>query len=156
MKKLLFILLTFPIFTACNNSSDCTNGVQDGNETGIDCGGNCPVCQPSNPTTSGILGDWYWYRMDIVSYDNGGNETGTNSTNYPPQNVHTFKADGFIYAYGSNIKLGEHNGSDEINYYNQSGMTFYVTTSTSSDMVAKQFPNGCNNCGAIEYYYQRP
>ena len=26
------------------NPTDCTNGIQDGNETGIDCGGNCPPC----------------------------------------------------------------------------------------------------------------
>jgi len=31
------------------NSTDCTNGVQDGNETGIDCGGDCPNCL-SSPT----------------------------------------------------------------------------------------------------------
>lgn len=26
------------------NPTDCTNGVQDGNETGVDCGGDCPNC----------------------------------------------------------------------------------------------------------------
>lgn len=31
--------------------STCNNGVQDGNETGIDCGGSCPACLPS-PTVA--------------------------------------------------------------------------------------------------------
>ncbi len=31
--------------------STCNNGVQDGNETGIDCGGSCPPCLPS-PTVA--------------------------------------------------------------------------------------------------------
>jgi hypothetical protein len=26
-------------------SSDCTNGIQDGDETGVDCGGNCEPCE---------------------------------------------------------------------------------------------------------------
>tara|TARA_B110000285_G_scaffold32349_1_gene33673 strand:+ start:2409 stop:2999 length:591 start_codon:yes stop_codon:yes gene_type:complete len=34
------------------NSSDCTNGIQDGNETGVDCGGNCPNCLPPLPASS--------------------------------------------------------------------------------------------------------
>lgn len=31
--------------------STCNNGVQDGNETGVDCGGSCPPCLPS-PTVA--------------------------------------------------------------------------------------------------------
>ena len=30
-----------------NIPSTCSNGVRDGNETGVDCGGSCPVCSPT-------------------------------------------------------------------------------------------------------------
>lgn len=32
---------------------DCTNGVQDGNETGVDCGGDCAPCLTNNNNNSG-------------------------------------------------------------------------------------------------------
>ncbi len=54
---LSFILLTASILVACRKeelrtlpsdykayTSDCTNGLQDGDETGIDCGGSCTPC----------------------------------------------------------------------------------------------------------------
>ena len=40
------IALTFILFLmlfSCKHS-DCTNGIKDGDETGIDCGGDCPNC----------------------------------------------------------------------------------------------------------------
>ncbi len=46
--SILLLFLTVILFNACNNNSDCTNGIQDGNETGVDCGGNCPSCSSSS------------------------------------------------------------------------------------------------------------
>jgi uncharacterized protein (TIGR02145 family) len=46
MKKLFFIASVGLLFSC--NTPDCTNGEQDGNETGIDCGGDCPPCQNNN------------------------------------------------------------------------------------------------------------
>lgn len=38
---------------------DCTNGIQDGMETGVDCGGaDCPGCGPGGITVAGLL-QWY-------------------------------------------------------------------------------------------------
>ena len=34
----------------------CTDGVLNGDETGIDCGGNCPPCQPTPPTGDSACG----------------------------------------------------------------------------------------------------
>lgn len=54
MKNL--ILLTMVSFMFACNSTDCTNGIQDGNETGIDCGGSeCATCSIDYPT-NGIHG----------------------------------------------------------------------------------------------------
>ena len=41
--RLLFLGILSSLIFSCN-PTNCTNGVQDGNETGIDCGGNCPPC----------------------------------------------------------------------------------------------------------------
>jgi hypothetical protein len=63
MKNL--ILLTVVSFMFACNSTDCTNGVQDGTETGVDCGGDCPVCETCS---DGIL------NQDEVGIDCGGAE----------------------------------------------------------------------------------
>ena len=39
------------VFTAGSTTSTCTDGIQNGNETGVDCGGSCPAC-PVEPTCS--------------------------------------------------------------------------------------------------------
>lgn len=52
MKKTIFKLIlcvaTMGAFVACSNDDDsaasCSDGVQNGNETGIDCGGSCTPC----------------------------------------------------------------------------------------------------------------
>lgn len=54
MKKLLFTLtaLTGLFFTSCNSDDEnpmvavatCTDGIQNGDETGVDCGGTCTPC----------------------------------------------------------------------------------------------------------------
>jgi len=46
MKKLISILFVSAILSACNKSStpSCTDGKQNQNETGVDCGGVCKSC----------------------------------------------------------------------------------------------------------------
>lgn len=50
MKKIIFVLCLGFLFSC--NSSDCANGIQDGNETGVDCGGDCPNC--ATPTADSV------------------------------------------------------------------------------------------------------
>ena len=38
------ILLFFLSLTGCTDDVSCTDGIQNGNETGIDCGGDCDPC----------------------------------------------------------------------------------------------------------------
>jgi len=52
MKKLWKILPILLIILSSCNPVDCTNGIQDGDETGIDCGGSCPNCVTSSNQTS--------------------------------------------------------------------------------------------------------
>jgi len=42
MKNITLLILT-TLFLSCQQQ-DCTDGIQNGNETGVDCGGNCPAC----------------------------------------------------------------------------------------------------------------
>jgi len=49
MKKGLILIfgITLSFFLACEKNGDdptCTDGIQNGNETGIDCGGDCEEC----------------------------------------------------------------------------------------------------------------
>lgn len=67
------VVLTYLLFS-CSQPQNCNNGVQDGSETGIDCGGNCPPCpsnngggnnsNPPNTTLQDIQGLWY-YNMSV-------------------------------------------------------------------------------------------
>ncbi len=62
-KNVAFIAVAWLAFTfACNNNhpSHCGNGIVDGNETGIDCGGDCPPCPTSpNSVNPDFFGSWY-------------------------------------------------------------------------------------------------
>ncbi len=40
--------------TTCTSTSSCTDGVKNGNETGVDCGGSCPACTPTASCTDGV------------------------------------------------------------------------------------------------------
>lgn len=61
MKKLIYILSTlfFLIFQSCSSDEDCNNGIQDGDETGIDCGGPCPNCPETDPTLLMLQKKWF-------------------------------------------------------------------------------------------------
>ncbi|CAN5216427.1 hypothetical protein BH09BAC1_BH09BAC1_20550 [soil metagenome] len=48
--------------TACSTTPSCSNGIKDGNETGIDCGGSCAACTTTVNKT-------YYFKGDV-----GGNE----------------------------------------------------------------------------------
>ncbi|MEL6636741.1 MAG: hypothetical protein AAFW73_22095 [Bacteroidota bacterium] len=66
MKPLILsVLLLFFLFPACNPEDDdtstpetvatCSDGIQNGDETGIDCGGDCPACTVAPPTSGTYL-----------------------------------------------------------------------------------------------------
>lgn len=50
MKKYALLIAALAL-GACSNSSDCANGVKDGDEVDVDCGGDCPPCAVSYPAT---------------------------------------------------------------------------------------------------------
>lgn len=64
MRVILISLLSFILYSC--NSSDCTNGIQDGNETGVDCGGNCPTCTTPTAPQNNISGDWDFGNSRII------------------------------------------------------------------------------------------
>ncbi len=72
LKNLILIMVSITMLSC--NSSDCNNGIQDGNEIGIDCGGNCPACPSFSSTMLALEGDWYWaYTLaydSLYLYDN--------------------------------------------------------------------------------------
>lgn len=67
MMKFMFIaLLGLSLVTAlpsCKKDKDdatCTDGVQNGNETGVDCGGDCAACEV------GVQGKWWSKGADVA------------------------------------------------------------------------------------------
>ena len=53
LRNILLIMVSITMLSC--NSTDCNNGIQDGNETGIDCGGDCINCiTPPNPAPTTI------------------------------------------------------------------------------------------------------
>lgn len=63
--KIMFALCALFVFAACSDDDDqtivaiaptCTDGVMNGDETGVDCGGSCPPCEMAMtpPDFSGI------------------------------------------------------------------------------------------------------
>lgn len=50
MKKLGIAILSVAILFSCETqtSGTCSDGIQNGTETGVDCGGDCEPCQPFN------------------------------------------------------------------------------------------------------------
>jgi hypothetical protein len=68
MKQLTIILTSILIFLVigCKKNPSCSDGVQNGTETGIDCGGNCSPCTTTSATTPTNGTDlvevkYYWY-----------------------------------------------------------------------------------------------
>ena len=55
--RTLIVVILLSLLCACTGS-DCNNGIQDGNETGIDCGGNCAACVATTLETQ-LSGDWH-------------------------------------------------------------------------------------------------
>ena len=53
MKNLLGLLIISTFLFSCGPQQNCSNGVQDGSETGVDCGGNCPPCAGNGGGGSG-------------------------------------------------------------------------------------------------------
>ncbi len=41
----LLVFLTIAMITSCGDDENCSDGIQNGNETGIDCGGECAACE---------------------------------------------------------------------------------------------------------------
>ncbi len=78
MKNLSLFALIISLCACTTNNSDCTNGVKDGNEAGVDCGGDCAPCPISYPDSSThganvlhgtdtltIAGETYSFRANI-------------------------------------------------------------------------------------------
>ena len=77
MKSILGIIAFTLIIAGCQ-SSDCGNGIQDGNETGVDCGGDCASnCNTTGGGTNNYFNDiqglWYFnYSFVENSFVSGG------------------------------------------------------------------------------------
>jgi len=54
MKKIALALLAIGLYGSCNTSDQCSNEKLDGNETEIDCGGDCNPC-PTLATVNATL-----------------------------------------------------------------------------------------------------
>lgn len=80
MKTLLLQLTMVTITMLSCSSPDCTNGIQDGTETGIDCGGDCPPCPTTtttlvSPTEQDLEGIWVFHQTILYSQSSGTYDT---------------------------------------------------------------------------------
>jgi len=89
--SILSLLLLFGFF-ACTPEEDdddgvdvinCTNGVQDGDETGVDCGGQCSPCQVDLVTQNSITGIFKEKDFSIMADED--NYRGTNTSSFTSQ-----------------------------------------------------------------------
>lgn len=61
IKYLLLSLIVVVALTACNNDDDgapvptCTDGIMNGDETGVDCGGSCDPCEMAATCDDGMM-----------------------------------------------------------------------------------------------------
>ena len=84
---------------ACLMNCQCSDGVQNGNETGVDCGGDCAIC----PTCDdGILNG------DEMAIDCGG----TDCPACPPEDCSTFNFNSGVLSYDPNQDFGTHSVQD--------------------------------------------
>lgn len=62
IKRIIYLLVVLVIFLGCTNEEgdevelkfSCNDGIKNGDETGIDCGGSCLPCQTSKIPTTGF------------------------------------------------------------------------------------------------------
>lgn len=64
MKKIILYLTIIPLIMISCQQHDCHNGIQDGGETDIDCGGDCPPCNTGGSVQSYSVQDFegLWYQ----------------------------------------------------------------------------------------------
>ena len=149
-----FILIAcVSVFLSSCNSSDCTNGIQDGNETGVDCGGNCPNCPPPAPAQPSISGEWSFGSTIIIGVEADGTET------YVSNGTWTFNT--FIHQFQSGI-LSVWMESlpatiTQIGVYNSTTITTstpeeYDILSVSANQLVFQRFTGTNPSAGVTYY----
>jgi len=119
-RTLLFIAL----FTSSGYllAQTCSDGVQNGTETGVDCGGTCTACTSHNMPATGALqlsvcdGGIYTQTTPGSFYDSGGS-AGNYSTN---NNAHTFMSN-TLGQVEISVNMMALSSGDVLNLYDGSG-----------------------------------
>lgn len=104
--------------TSCGGTPNCSDGIQNGDETGIDCGGSCTACGGSS-----IVGSW-----------EESNPSCTNSS-----------GDGAIYQFSNST--GSIFVADCNNYCTGLGYYLYFTYSISGSTINFTFTSNSGYCG---------
>lgn len=129
MKNLIYSIIVIFSITNCT-APDCSNNVQDGNETGVDCGGDCSPCSSSN-----------------------NNNTNTNNLpsdllktwTYNSRNLETVNSLGQVLSVSKSINTNPNCNLEFTNnlYYSTGGINYYYT----NGMI------GSCNSGQSQYFY---
>ncbi|MGC6431188.1 MAG: T9SS type A sorting domain-containing protein [Jejuia sp.] len=133
-------------------AATCSDGVQNGDETGVDCGGSCPnTCAPTSPTVAAptppaipaasvksIFSDAFSPVTTFVYTDNGGSNMNTYNTNWCAANT------SMVMVAGNATNFTEGLGCEGIDF--QGGRidatnldTFHIDIWTQTDTMDKSF-----------------
>jgi hypothetical protein len=111
---IILILIGYGVYLTIKPAPSCFDHIQDGNETGVDCGGSCPPCLPSssalsfigypqilvvNTTTISILA-----RIQNTSSDFGASNFSYNYVVYDSNNKVLASSTGYSFIYPTQIK----------------------------------------------------
>lgn len=174
MKNLIYSIIVIFSITNCT-APDCSNNVQDGNETGVDCGGDCSPCSSSNnnnTTTNDLPTDllktWIYNTKNIETINSLGKvqsvqkSINTNSNCSLEFTSNIASTSGGVDYYYSNGTIGICTGGQYQYYYNSgiisgsydvnllSSDSLVVSNVSGSSRLVHQYSVNSNNHGSTE------
>lgn len=150
-KQINLLLMVFSITMLSCSSPDCTNGVQDGTETNIDCGGDCPPCT-ATPTAMETSLEGMWYLHRTINHVSGTDYTtlATGSNCKMDLTLNLLQPSNQYRAYGA---VGVCSYAGETGWWINSGTGYfndYYTITLAGDSLKLDHSNG----QTTYYYYQ--
>jgi hypothetical protein len=138
------------IGTGGGNTPTCTDGIQNGNETGVDCGGSCPPCSTGdgvvyvnmNDVTANSSSSWNFFRIEVGDDDGFGAWFANNSVQLVAYNkdVVCEGSSSNVTLLGEGVEVGPSSN--------------FVTESSSYTVSSSSYTNWNGRSGYIGFTYK--